>query len=198
MGNCPICQFAFQVGDQVLFFLSSQVLKLSLLLADPVPWLPWVASPRLSPWMPFRMALEVPNDLFRPMSASSSCYFLSLCAHFYCSPLPGTPPALCADRGLATMEDVSRSKMVATRNSLIWASTTEEWSRNDDYWFWYQHPLNMYFSICCANICLVLWIFVLSCLNFVDDTINFLDIPSYPKTDFHTCVTQSKWVGWHV
>ena len=38
--------------------------------------------------------------------------FLSLCAHFYCSPLPGTPPALCADRGLATMEEVSRSKMV--------------------------------------------------------------------------------------
>ena len=27
--------------------------------------------------------------------------FLSLCAHFYCSPLPGTPPALCADRDLA-------------------------------------------------------------------------------------------------
>ena len=31
------------------FFLSSQVLKLSLLLAGPVPWLPWLASPRLSP-----------------------------------------------------------------------------------------------------------------------------------------------------
>ena len=51
--------------------------------------------------------------------------FLSLCAHFHCSPLPGTPRALCADRYLATMEEVSRSKMVvrdkmvATRNSLI-------------------------------------------------------------------------------
>ena len=50
--------------------------------------------------------------------------FLSLCAHFYCSPLPGTPPALCAERGLATMEEVNRSKMVratmvATGISLI-------------------------------------------------------------------------------
>ena len=96
-----------------LVFLSSQVLQLSLLLADSVPWLPWLASPRLSPGLPSRMVIEVPNDLFGPMSASSSCYFLSLCALFYCSPLPGTPPALCADRGLATMEPMSsRSKMV--------------------------------------------------------------------------------------
>ena len=32
-----------------LVFFSSQVLQLSLLLAGPVPWLPWLASPRLSP-----------------------------------------------------------------------------------------------------------------------------------------------------
>ena len=48
MGNCSICVETFQVGDQVFFF-SSQVLQLSLLLADPVPWVPWLASPRLSP-----------------------------------------------------------------------------------------------------------------------------------------------------
>ena len=59
LGNCPICVQPFQVGDQVLFFFSSKILQLFLLLADPVPWLPWVATPRLSPWLPSTMALEV-------------------------------------------------------------------------------------------------------------------------------------------
>ena len=161
--------------------------------------------------MPFRMALEVPNDLFRPMSASSSCYFLSLCAHFYCSPLPGTPPALCADRGLATMEEVSRSKMVvrdkmlATRNFLVWASTTEEWCKrlHDDYWLRYQHLICIFLTA--LRIFVFVWIFVLKCFNFVNDTINFLDIASYlncnncAQRQISMCVShRGKWVGWPV
>ena len=82
------------------FFLSSQVLQLSLLLADPVPWVPWFASPRLSPWLPSTMALEVPNGLFRfTMSASSSCYiFVFMCSFLLFSLARHSTCPVCRER----------------------------------------------------------------------------------------------------
>ena len=71
----------------------------SPLLADPVPSMPCLAPPRLSPPMSSRLALQVPNDLF------GFFYFWSFCLHC-CSPWPGIQPALCVERG---SEELSRS-----------------------------------------------------------------------------------------
>ena len=127
MGNCSICVETFQVGDQVFFSLFSGITTLYLYYSQ-IQY-PGCLGSRLHGCHPD--CLQGWLLRFRMMFLDLLCHlrppaiFLSLCALFYCSPLPGTPPALCADRGLATMEEVSRSKMVgratmlATRNSLI-------------------------------------------------------------------------------
>ena len=189
-----------------LVFFSSQVLQLSLLLADPVPWLPWLASPRLSPWLPSRMALEVLNDLFRLMSASSSCYFLSLCARFYVLPCQALHlPCVQAE---------------AWQRWRRWAGARWWWRGTP----WYEHRrlrneaedymMIIGFDISTHLICIPptvvrifvsVWILGLSYFNFVNDTINFLDIASYfncnncAQRQISMCVShRGKWVGWPV
>ena len=58
-GTAQFASIPSKSATRSCFFLSSQILQLFLMLADPVSWLPWVASPRLSPWLPSTMALEV-------------------------------------------------------------------------------------------------------------------------------------------
>ena len=86
-GNCPICVETIQVGDQVLVVSPASLFSLQLslwnrYLADNVPWMRCLATPRLPPWVPKGLALKV--------SASHLCllitpfiFSLTLCSFFF-------------------------------------------------------------------------------------------------------------------
>ena len=100
-GNCPICVEAIQVGDQVLVVSLASLFSLQLslwnrYLADNVPWMRCLATPRLPPWVPKGLALKV--------SASHLCLlitpfiFLWPCVHFFFSPTRQSTCPLCRQR----------------------------------------------------------------------------------------------------
>ena len=85
-GNCPICVETIQVGDQVLVVSPTSLFPLQLslwdrYLADNVPWMRCLATPRLPPWVPKGLALKV-SDNHLCLLITPFIFSLTLCSFF--------------------------------------------------------------------------------------------------------------------